>query len=56
MLYKSPVHPGYDLPHVCAIHRRIFGDIYDWAGADPDGRHSSTGQTKFAVILNPGKE
>ena len=29
---ESPVHPGYDLPHLCAIHRRIFGDIYDWAG------------------------
>ncbi len=22
----------YDLPHLCAVHRRIFGDIYDWAG------------------------
>jgi cell filamentation protein len=32
LLGESPVHPGYDLPHVCAIHRRIFGDIYDWAG------------------------
>jgi hypothetical protein len=29
---ESPVHPGYDLPHLCAIHRRIFGDTYDWAG------------------------
>jgi hypothetical protein len=32
LLGESPVHPGYDLPRVCAIHRRIFGDIYDWAG------------------------
>jgi hypothetical protein len=32
LLGESPVHPGYDLPHLCAIHRRIFGDIYDWAG------------------------
>jgi cell filamentation protein len=32
LLGESPVHPGYDLPHVCAIHRRIFGDIYGWAG------------------------
>jgi cell filamentation protein len=39
LLGESPVHPGYDLPHLCAIHRRIFGDIYGWAGADPDGRH-----------------
>jgi cell filamentation protein len=32
LLGEPPVHPGYDLPHLCAIHRRIFGDIYDWAG------------------------
>jgi len=25
--------PGkYDLAHLCAFHRFIFGDIYDWAG------------------------
>ena len=32
LLGESPLRPGYDLPHLCAIHRRIFGDIYDWAG------------------------
>jgi cell filamentation protein len=32
LLGESPVHPGYDLPHLCAIHQRIFGDIYNWAG------------------------
>ena len=31
-LKESPVPPSYDLNHLCAIHRRIFGDIYDWAG------------------------
>jgi cell filamentation protein len=31
-LKESPVRPSYDLRHLCAIHRRIFGDIYDWAG------------------------
>jgi cell filamentation protein len=31
-LRESPVPPSYDLNHLCAIHRRIFGDIYDWAG------------------------
>jgi cell filamentation protein len=31
-LTESPVKPSYDLGHLCAIHRRIFGDIYDWAG------------------------
>jgi cell filamentation protein len=32
LLRQSPVRPSYDLPHLCEIHRRIFGDIYDWAG------------------------
>ena len=32
LLRESPARPGYDLTHLCAIHRRIFGDIYDWAG------------------------
>jgi cell filamentation protein len=31
-LKESPVQPSYDLGHLCAIHRRIFGDIYEWAG------------------------
>jgi cell filamentation protein len=32
LLEESPVHPGYDLAHLCEIHQRIFGAIYDWAG------------------------
>jgi len=32
LLKESPVPPSYDLGHLCAIHRGIFGDIYDWAG------------------------
>ena len=31
-LKESPVPPSYNLAHLCTIHRRIFGDIYDWAG------------------------
>ena len=31
-LSEVPVVTSYDLQHLCAIHRRIFGDIYDWAG------------------------
>ena len=31
-LRESPVPPTYDLRHLRAIHRRIFGDLYDWAG------------------------
>ena len=32
LIRESPVRPTYDLPHLCTIHRRIFGDIYEWAG------------------------
>jgi cell filamentation protein len=32
VLKESPVRPSYDLRHLCAVHRRVFGDIYDWAG------------------------
>jgi cell filamentation protein len=32
LLSESPVRAAYDLPHLCAIHRRIFGDIYERAG------------------------
>jgi cell filamentation protein, protein adenylyltransferase len=32
LLKESPIPPSYDLGHLCAIHRRIFGDIYNWAG------------------------
>lgn len=32
LLGESPVRPTYDLAHLRAIHRRIFGDIYEWAG------------------------
>jgi cell filamentation protein len=32
LIRESPVRAAYDLPHLCAIHRRIFGDIYEWAG------------------------
>jgi cell filamentation protein, protein adenylyltransferase len=29
---ESPVSPSYDLPHLQEIHKRIFGEIYEWAG------------------------
>jgi cell filamentation protein len=27
-----PVEGNFDLRHLCAIHRHIFCDVYDWAG------------------------
>ena len=32
LLDETPVPASYDLPHLRAIHKRIFGDIYEWAG------------------------
>ncbi len=32
LLDESPVSPTYDLPHLQEVHKRIFGDIYEWAG------------------------
>lgn len=31
-LRLDPVHGGFDLAHLQAIHRRVFGDVYRWAG------------------------
>jgi cell filamentation protein len=28
----SPIPGEYDFAHFCAFHRRIFGDVYAWAG------------------------
>jgi cell filamentation protein len=32
LLRETQVRPTYDLLHLCAVHRRIFADIYEWAG------------------------
>lgn len=32
LLHESPVAATYDLLHLREIHRRIFRDIYEWAG------------------------
>lgn len=31
-LADHPVPGSYDLPHLQAFHRLLFGDIYEWAG------------------------
>jgi len=31
-LGARPLTGGYDLPHLQAFHRHIFGDVYAWAG------------------------
>ena len=32
LLERRPIAGGYDLSHLKAFHRRIFGDVYEWAG------------------------
>ena len=32
LLSETRVRPAYDLRHLCAVHQRIFADIYEWAG------------------------
>jgi cell filamentation protein len=32
LLDRNPLPGNYDLGHLSAFHRRIFGDIYEWAG------------------------
>jgi cell filamentation protein len=32
LIRESPVRPTCDLFHLCAIYKRIFGYIYEWAG------------------------
>ena len=31
-LYEKPIKGNFDKEHLLAIHKYIFGDIYDWAG------------------------
>jgi cell filamentation protein len=31
-MYQAPVAGAFDLDHLRAIHRRLFGDLYEWAG------------------------
>jgi cell filamentation protein len=46
-LREQPVQGNFDLKHLQAIHQRLFGDVYDWAG---QLRHVEIqkGQTDFA--------
>jgi len=31
-LLENPIEGEFDFKHLCAVHRHIFQDIYDWAG------------------------
>jgi cell filamentation protein len=31
-LQRNPIRGHFDTEHLCAIHRYMFGDVYEWAG------------------------
>ena len=31
-LHEQPIDGKFDLEHLCAIHRHLFQDVYEWAG------------------------
>jgi len=49
-LREQPVEGKFDLAHLQQIHRRLFGDIYDWAGEIRQGEIQK-GDTMFARHL-----
>lgn len=46
-LLMQPISGNFDLAHLQAIHRELFGDIYDWAG-EIRRIDISKGNTRFA--------
>lgn len=52
-LREQPVAGKFDLIHLQEIHRRLFGDIYDWAGEIRQGEIQK-GDTMFARHLMIG--
>lgn len=46
-LSQNPIDGKFDLAHLQSIHRHLFGDVYDWAGALRDV-DISKGQSYFA--------
>lgn len=49
-LQKRPVNGRFDFSHLCEIHRRIFQDLYTWAG-EPRTVNISKGNL-FCLVQN----
>jgi cell filamentation protein len=47
----KPLPGVYDLKHLCAFHRRLFGDVYAWAGK-PRTVDIAKGSTKFCLAMH----
>lgn len=46
-LFEHPISGRFDFDHLCAIHRSIFQDIYEWAG-EPRQVDIIKGSSRFA--------
>lgn len=46
-LSQYPIQGDFDFPHLKAVHRHLFGDLYEWAGEIRD-IDIAKGQTRFA--------
>lgn len=47
---SEPVQGCFDLAHLQTIHKRLFGDVYDWAG-EIRAVDISKGDTRFASFF-----
>lgn len=47
-LRVRPIPGAYDFAHLCAFHRHIFQDVYDWAGT-PRTTNLAKGQSLFCL-------
>ena len=47
-LTNHPVSGCFDFSHLCAIHRYLFSDIYEWAGQPRKGGFMSKGGSIFS--------
>lgn len=47
-LEVNPVIGKFDFAHFCEIHRRLFAELYEWAGIPRKGGFMSKGKTLFA--------
>ncbi len=57
-LEDEPISGAFDLSHLKAIHKALFGEIYDWAGEIREKGFISKGSTVFcaAEFIEPYSE
>jgi len=51
VLLRTPIKGDFDLEHLCAIHKYLFQDVYEWAG-ELRTVNMSKGQFSFARVVS----